>query len=69
MCDVGAEEVRKTRITEVHSSALTGEVGLEDAHIGWPHIRDIPRELKCVGHSRCSFVVCLPKLHVDFSVI
>ncbi|KAK2166751.1 hypothetical protein NP493_1307g01016 [Ridgeia piscesae] len=42
----GAEEVRKTRITEVHSSAIIGEVGLEDAHIGWPHIRDIPRELK-----------------------
>ena len=52
VCFPGAEEVRKNRIHEVHSSAakgdVNGDVNLEDAKIGLPDIRDIPQVLKCV---------------------
>ena len=61
VCFPGAEEVRKNRIHEVHSSAAkgapNGDVNLEDAKIGLPDIRDIPQVLKCVCCNLCS--VCI----------
>ena len=48
VCRLGAEEIRTNRVHEIHSSAVNGDINLDDANIGWPDIRDIPQVLKYV---------------------
>ena len=47
-CFLGAADIRKNRVLEIHISAVDGDINMDDAKIGWPDIRDIPQVLKCV---------------------
>ena len=54
---LGAAEIRKNRVLEIHISAVDGDINMDDAKIGWPDIRDIPQVIKCVRqHATCIYV-------------